>query len=188
MSKLTVHEFLPLTLANGPGARCCLWLQGCTLNCPGCFNPETHGMKDGSLVDVSDVFQWIKSAPGIEGLTVSGGEPLQQCESLVELLHLVRQNTPLSTLIFTGYTLEEVQSMPSFKNLRQLIDVLITGRYVAHAENRTGFIGSASKTVHYFSSRYDSKDLESVPISEVIISPTGHLAITGVEPPRLRNE
>jgi anaerobic ribonucleoside-triphosphate reductase activating protein len=175
-----------MTLANGPGARCCLWLQGCTLGCPGCFNPETHSFKNDSNYIVSEVFDWIKDAQNIEGLTVSGGEPLQQQDALIELLELVRKKTHLSTIVFTGFSYEEVQSMPCFQQLARLIDVLIAGRYVEGSRIKSGFTGSANKTIHYFSSRYEANDLEIVPISEVIISRQGVLSITGVEPPKLR--
>lgn len=178
-----------MTLANGPGARCCLWLQGCTLGCPGCFNPETHDFKNDMDYSVSEVFGWIKDAErlnDVEGLTVSGGEPLQQPEALIELLELVRDNTHLSTIIFTGFSYEEVESMPCFKRLARLIDVLIAGRYVEGMRVKSGFTGSANKTIHNLSRRYEAHDLEIVPISEVIISREGALSITGVEPPKLR--
>lgn len=175
-----------MTLANGPGARCCLWLQGCTLGCPGCFNPETHNFKNDSNYSVFEVFDWIQDSQGVEGLTVSGGEPLQQPEALMELFELVRKNTHLSTIVFTGFSYEEVERMPCFDSLARLIDVLIAGRYIEGMRVKTGFTGSSNKTIHYFSSRYQANDLEIVPISEVIISRTGELSITGVEPPKLR--
>lgn len=187
-SKLKVHSFLPLTHANGPGERCCLWLQGCTLGCPGCFNPETHSFKNDADFEVAEIFTWIKQAKNIQGLTVSGGEPLQQLEALAELLHLVRSQTNLSTIVFTGFSYEEALLIPHFDKLKNQIDVLIAGRYVADMRVSSGFTGSANKTIHYLSSRYSTGDLELVPISEVIISHTGELAITGVEPPKLRME
>ncbi|CAN5565500.1 4Fe-4S single cluster domain-containing protein [soil metagenome] len=186
-SELKVHSFLPLTYANGPGARCCLWLQGCTLGCSGCFNPETHGQNNNVDFEVAEVFHWIKQAQDIEGLTVSGGEPLQQPDALTELLRLVRSRTALSTIVFTGFSYEEALLIPSFDKLKNQIDVLIAGRYLAGIRDSSGFTGLANKTIHYLSSRYSERDLELVPVSEVIISHTGELAITGVEPPQLRN-
>lgn len=179
---------MPLTYANGPGARCCLWLQGCTLGCPGCFNPETHSFKNDSIFEVSEIFTWIQQAESIQGLTVSGGEPLQQLEALTELLQLIRSQTNLSTIVFTGFTYEEVAIMPRFDKLKNQIDILIAGRYVADMRVSSGFTGSSNKTIHYLSSRYSEGDLELVPISEVIISHSGELAITGVEPPKMRKE
>ena len=40
-----IHAIEPRSRANGPGARFVVWLQGCTLGCPGCFNPATHARR-----------------------------------------------------------------------------------------------------------------------------------------------
>lgn len=119
---------------------------------------------------------------------MSGGEPLQQVAGLIELLELVRQKTSLSILVFTGFRYEEVLAMPQFNKLRTLVDVLIAGRYVAGMRTRSSFLGSANKTVHCFSERYSKEDLDIAPVSEVIISPSGELTITGIEPANLRNK
>ena len=185
--QLRVHSFLPLTVANGPGARCCLWLQGCSLGCPGCFNPETHSLKNGGLYDVSEVLTWIENAEGIEGLTVSGGEPLEQASPLMDLLALVRARTDLYILVFTGFSFDEVQQFPFFQRMQDTIDVLVAGRFVRE-QMKEAFPGSLNKTIHHFSSRYDASDLAIVPVSEVIISRSGELSITGVDPVKTRKE
>ena len=41
-SSLRVAQVVPDTAAEGPGRRFAVWVQGCPLACPGCFNPETH--------------------------------------------------------------------------------------------------------------------------------------------------
>ena len=115
---LRLHHFLPRSCANGPGVRAVLWVQGCSLACPGCFNPDTHALTGGERVPVTDIFQrLIALSASIEGLTISGGEPLQQRRSLLALLQRVRQETPLSVVLFTGYTWEEVQRMPDVEEL-----------------------------------------------------------------------
>ena len=99
---------------NGPGRRAVLWVQGCSLACPGCFNPETHAIEGGQSIAVAEFFDLIDSQAGeIEGLTVSGGEPLQQLEALTQLLRLVREHTELSVLLFTGLRLEEILRLNS---------------------------------------------------------------------------
>ena len=40
--RIRLHAFEPASRANGPGPRAAVWFQGCTLGCPGCFNPDTH--------------------------------------------------------------------------------------------------------------------------------------------------
>jgi anaerobic ribonucleoside-triphosphate reductase activating protein len=66
---LRVHHFLPLSYANGPGRRAVLWVQGCTLGCPGCFNPETHRNRGGEQVTIDDLFNRFVTLVGvIEGI------------------------------------------------------------------------------------------------------------------------
>jgi anaerobic ribonucleoside-triphosphate reductase activating protein len=107
-----------------------LWVQGCSLACPGCFNPTTHAFTGGELVGVDVLFQRLVALGNrIEGLTVSGGEPLQQRCALLALLQRVRRETGLSVLVLTGFTWDEVQRMPDAEALLVCIDVLIAGRY-----------------------------------------------------------
>jgi anaerobic ribonucleoside-triphosphate reductase activating protein len=76
-----VHAVEPRSQANGPGVRFVVWSQGCTLGCPGCFNPGTHP------VTAAGAGEWppgelaaaaAAQAGCIEGVTLTGGEPLQQ--------------------------------------------------------------------------------------------------------------
>jgi anaerobic ribonucleoside-triphosphate reductase activating protein len=185
MKDLRVHNFLPFSHANGPGLRAIIWVQGCSLRCPGCFNPETHPFEGGEMVTVSDLFDRIVAlGDAIEGITVSGGEPLQQWRPLLALLRRVRQETTLSILLFTGYTWAEIQQMPDARALLACADVLIAGRYDPSQHLARGLRGSANQTVHLLTDRYTTDDLESVPPAEVIITAKGEVAVSGIDPLR----
>lgn len=187
--KLKVHSFIETSLGNGPGRRCVLWLQGCSLNCPGCFNVDTHDFSGGEQLTVAHVLSLINAAQqefGITGLTVSGGEPLQQAEEIVTLLELVREKTDLSTVVFTGFTFEEVSAMPISERIKRCVDVLICGRYIESMRVATGLAGSTNKTFHYFSERYQQSDFDDISVGEVIIDEKGRLVLTGIDPLRLR--
>jgi anaerobic ribonucleoside-triphosphate reductase activating protein len=209
---LRIHRFLPGSRANGPGLRAVLWVQGCSLGCPGCFNPETHPFTGGELVPVDELCRRIvslESRPptvdrrppkeflsidgepqahnnsyqkGIEGLTISGGEPLQQRAPLLALLQRVRRETNLSILLFTGFTWLELQRMPEAKTLLACIDVLIAGRYVASQRLARHLQGSANKTIHLLTDRYTMADLQATPPAEVMISDTGEILLSGIDP------
>lgn len=184
---LRVHHFEPLSHSNGPGRRAVLWLQGCTLNCTGCFNPLTHSNSGGKLVYVNELRERLfRISHKIEGLTISGGEPLLQLKPLVSFLTQVRNNTNLSVILFSGFTFEEIRTMPQSDRLYSLVDVLIAGRYDHSIPSSNPWIGSGNKTVHFFSSRYSIVDLQKVPSSEVIIQPNGELVSSGILPLVLR--
>jgi anaerobic ribonucleoside-triphosphate reductase activating protein len=181
--RLRLHHFLPASRANGPGNRAVIWVQGCSLGCPGCFNPATHPPRGGQVVAVDDLFQRLLALEQtIEGLTISGGEPLQQPAPLLALLQRVRQESRLSVLLFTGFTWPEVQRRPAAMALLAGVDVLLAGRYEAARRLARNLRGSANKTVHFLTGRYSPEDLQAVPPAEVIIAPDGQVVITGIDP------
>jgi anaerobic ribonucleoside-triphosphate reductase activating protein len=180
---LKIHQLLNASRTNGPGLRAVVWTQGCSLGCPGCFNPETHDFKPGERVSIDVLASTLLDlAPGIEGITISGGEPFQQAPALAELLHIVRRSSPLSVIVFSGYTLPELNKIPAASRVLASIDLLIAGRYVQASRLAAGLVGSVNKTLHFLTPRYTSSDLESVPEAEVIINPDGGVVLSGIHP------
>ncbi len=198
---IRLHSFEPASRVNGPGLRAVVWVQGCALGCPGCFNPETHRMNGGEVWPVEKLVERILETPGVpgvqnpaglerpapdagrlEGLTLSGGEPLHQHRALARLLEQVRQKTDLSILVFTGYDWDELQRLKGIDRFLANVDVLIAGRYDASRRVAQGLIGSANKVPHFLTGRYTSKDLEAVPQAEVIVSPDGEIILSGIDP------
>ena len=183
---MRLQAFLPLSRANGPGTRAVIWAQGCSLGCPGCFNPQFHAFSGGEQLTVEQLFQRVvRLGPAIEGLTLSGGEPFQQREAMAELLTRIRDETNLSVLVFTGYTWEEVSALPQVGSLLAGVDVLIAGRYVAAERVARDLRGSANKTIHLLTPRYSLADLEASPEAEVFVGPNGEVSASGIGPLRL---
>ncbi len=186
--QLALAHRIPASRANGPGERAVIWVQGCTLNCPGCFNPETHPFGAGEILSVSSLLEWLKDLPpSLEGLTISGGEPLQQAPALAEFLLGVRETTQLSVLLFTGYEWNEIQPIRGIKEILDCIDVLISGRYQDNRRLAAGLAGSSNKTIHYLTTRYTPADLEVVPEAEIWIEPDGRILFSGIDPVKWRN-
>lgn len=184
---LRIHAFLPRSRANGPGERAVLWVQGCTLGCPGCFNPQTHPVNSGARIPVPALFDQIAALQvAIEGLTISGGEPFQQPAPLLKLLQRLRQETRLSILIFTGFAWSEVQRLPHADALLDCIDVLIAGRYDHSQRQAYGLLGSANKTTHFLTSRYQAQDLTTIPEAEITITSNGDILLSGIQPVQWR--
>lgn len=181
--RLRLHSFVPRSRANGPGLRAVLWMQGCTLGCAGCFNPDTHARDGGEWRDVREIVdQVLQLAPEIEGVTLSGGEPLQQIDAVLALLQIIHSETQLSTLLFTGFTFEEIKRMPRHQDLLHCLDVLLAGRYDQTQRHARGLIASANKQAIFLSNRYSQADLNAVPEAEIIVQPDGTVLLSGIEP------
>jgi len=180
---LLIHQFLPNSRANGPGVRAVVWVQGCSLGCPGCYNPQTHSFDKGNWTPVEEIVnQILQLGKAIEGITISGGEPFQQPEALYQFLGEIKAQTSLSTLVFSGYSLPEVQSRPLGKKIIAYIDVLIAGRFNQQKRVAHGLLGSSNKKIHLLSDRYSGEDIASVPEAELILTPEGEILISGIDP------
>ena len=181
---MRIHAIEPRSRANGPGARFVVWLQGCSLGCPGCFNPTTHDASGGREVEVEDLLAQLRAA-NVEGLSLSGGEPLQQAEAAQALLSGARA-LGLSTLAFSGYTLEEIRELPHGPEVLARLDVLIDGRYVSGERLATGLRGSANQRIQLLTNRYSRADVEATPVAEIRISRDGEVILTGVNPLKMK--
>lgn len=113
------------SLEHGPGNRLVIWVQGCSLNCRGCFNPETHSHSQGREYEVQEIADIINRET--EGITISGGEPLDQAEVLLEILRKVR--TDLTVILFSGFSIDEIVADDTKRKCLLHVDLAITGRY-----------------------------------------------------------
>lgn len=191
MPALRVHAWEPRSRANGPGMRFVLWLQGCSLGCPGCFNPATHAVEPRQVLQVGELVAMILAQGDrdrIEGVTLSGGEPLEQPEGALALVAALRAQTSLSILIFSGYTIEEIRAQPLGPAILQHIDVLVDGRYRAGQRLGHGLRGSHNQQIHLLSDRYTLADVEATPEAEIHIDPQGRITLTGVNPLKLKRQ
>ncbi len=179
-TRIRLHRFLPASRSNGPGLRSVVWMQGCTLGCPDCYNAATHSEKGGSLIGIDELLKLVQTAPGTVGITVTGGEPFQQAGVLLSFLHSVRRSTDLSIVLFTGYTMDELIDYQDRKACLPLIDVLIAGRYDASQHLARGLKGSSNQVIYLLSGRYSIEDLQKIPSSEVILSKEGEIIVTGI--------
>jgi anaerobic ribonucleoside-triphosphate reductase activating protein len=112
---------------NGPGYRYVLWVQGCKLNCKGCFNPETHAYNVATTMEIENIASEINSNPLIDGITISGGEPLDYAIELIKLMKMIKPR--LTSVIFTGYTIKEIVKDVNKVKLIKSVDMVLAGRY-----------------------------------------------------------
>lgn len=179
---LRVHDFMASSRANGPGRRAVLWVQGCSRRCPGCCNPATHSFQGGRTLEVGELCSRIEGlAATLEGLTVSGGEPLEQLPAVLALLERLRRGSRLSVILFTGWTFEQVASLPEAPTLLSCLDLLVAGPYDATRRRPGGLRGSSNQTLHFLTGRYTLGDVLEVPEAEILITPAGEVLCTGVD-------
>lgn len=181
---IRLHRFHPTSRANGPGVRAVVWVQGCSLACPGCYNPETHAHAggDGEIAVASLANRILALGDAIAGVTVSGGEPLQQLPAVDALLGALRARSSLSTVLFSGFAIDEIARLPGAASLLGRLDVLIAGRYDPSQRLASGLRGSANKVAHFLTERYAQADLDRVPDAEVIVMADGQIALSGIDP------
>jgi anaerobic ribonucleoside-triphosphate reductase activating protein len=110
---------------------------------------------------------------------------MEQAEGLLELLRAVRTQTGLSVLVFSGYTLKQIQLLPLGQDVLGCVDVLIDGAFDESRPVRRGLLGSAHEHVRLLTDRYTEEDMSRVPGAEVVIAPDGSVTVTGISPPSL---
>ena len=74
---LNVAMTMPRSMANGPGQRAVIWVQGCTIGCSGCYNSVTHPHKIQTITSPEKLANWINSIEDIEGIKTSIGKIIQ---------------------------------------------------------------------------------------------------------------
>ncbi len=177
---LNVARWIPRSVVNGPGERFVLWLQGCPLRCPGCWNPDTWDFEPREVMDADTLVELVLATPDIEGITLTGGEPLSQAAGLVPAVRRLRE-AGLSVLVFTGYELAELRGSPA-RGLLELTDVVVTGRYVEEQRDLSlTWRGSANQSVSFLTDRYSVSDVadSSRLHIEAHIGRDGEVVLTG---------
>lgn len=183
---IRVHGVIPESRVNGPGRRAVVHLQGCTLGCPGCFNPESHPHAGGVMRAAGELAdELVRSRP--EGVTVSGGEPFQQIDGLAALVASLRRRGVGSILVFSGYTLDEIEAMPRGREVVDAIDVLVAGRYDARVPAGGGLASSGNQRVHVMTPAHTAEELTAGwGEVEITIREDGTITMTGFPDARLR--
>ncbi len=116
----------------------------------------------------------------IEGITISGGEPFDQVQGLLELLDAVRNLSDMSVILFSGYTYEKICRMPESVEILKNVDVLIAGPFDSSCLQPKNLAGSSNKTYHFLTSKYSMNDFYSIPEAEIVIDSEGNITYSGV--------
>ena len=138
----------------GPGSRIALWVMGCPHKCNGCANPELWEVDRAKNLPANKLIRIIKGIIEkyeVNGITVTGGEPMAQATSLHEVLNLLDLPNDFDVLVFTGYTMDELSGFRNKKidSLLAKIDVLVDGRYMNARNSNSPLRGSNNQNIIY---------------------------------------
>lgn len=193
---MLLHAIIPASRANGPGLRTVVFFQGCQLGCVGCFNPLTHIFTGTDLATETVAEQVLRANEEypLEGVTLSGGEPMQQADRALELLQALRSQAPKLTVgMFSGYTGRELDEGRFWVWNRQItlrkkqrlwdiirahLDFAVLGRFNSALPCNLPLRTSRNQVLRFFSKRYSEADFGEQ-VFEVHIGNNGRTEMTG---------
>ena len=131
------NKIRKMDIADGPGIRVSIFMQGCTFNCKNCFNPETHDFSGGKEFTDDTINRVIELADNdmIEGLSILGGEPMhpKNIQGTTELAKKFKEKYPAKTIwVWSGFTFDKDLRD---KEVMNYIDVLVDGQYKDELHN-----------------------------------------------------
>lgn len=141
----------------GPYKRAVIWVSGCCFNCEGCI-AQNFRHNEGVSTTVEEMALWLLGTTGIEGITLSGGEPFLQAVPLSKMLSLVKRERDFGVIVYSGFTYEQLLkraiSDPGTEALLGMTDILIDGQYQKELDDNRPYVGSSNQKILIFTNRY----------------------------------
>ena len=129
---------------DGPGIRSVLFLQGCSMNCPGCHNRDIQKRGEGSLMSIDEIISFVESRCHNKRITISGGEPLEQWEALEKLLISLKEKG-FDMCLYTGWDFRQIP-----EKVFKLVDYIKTGNFVMEKRNvDIHYVGSENQKMYH---------------------------------------
>ena len=133
MKKLRILGTYKETVVDGEGLRYSIYFAGCTHACKGCHNKESWCPDNGTLITeeyLDKIINEINSNPLLDGITLSGGDPLYNPEEMLEVIKYLKEKTGMNIWLYTGYTIEELRKDNKRMAVLEYIDTLVDGKFV----------------------------------------------------------
>lgn len=151
---MRIARFEARTSVEGPGERSALWLQGCSIKCPDCCNPEMHDQCAGEEISINALAKKIISAHA-DGLTILGGEPLDQSIELILLLQQLAEAGYHGIILFSGYEWHSITADQTKRRATSLCDLVVAGPFdKKQTPSSRRWIGSENQTTHFITDFY----------------------------------
>lgn len=106
---------------------------------------------------MQELAEWLLDQQGIEGITLSGGEPMEQAVAIVQLIDIVRERRDTGVVCYTGCTYEHLlaDGTADQRKLLERVDLLIDGPYVQELHRPLLWRASANQRLLVLSPRYE---------------------------------
>ena len=133
----------------GPGVRIGIWFQGCSIRCKGCISKHTWEFNINYQTTISSVIEQIIKYSNLyntKSLTISGGEPFDQAESLFKLLVNLKNIGFSDIMVYSGYKFNYLQKKYSY--ILDYIDVLIDGPFIENKKTDKIYKGSSNQKMY----------------------------------------
>lgn len=132
------NKIRKMDIADGPGVRVSIFLQGCTFNCKNCFNPETHDFNGGEEFTDETIKEVLDLCDKdfITGLSILGGEPMhpKNIKGTIKLAKAFKERYPDKTIwSWSGFLIDNIVD----KEVLNYLDVLVDGQYKDELHNPT---------------------------------------------------
>lgn len=131
------------SITEGEGLRSVVYISGCKHQCPGCFNTSTWNFKCGEEFTISmqmEIIHEIGRHPLVQGLTLCGGDPFFSAKDCVSFLKLFRLHYPSKDIwAYTGFMYEQICKDQEKKELLDLCDFLVDGKFILDKKDLTLF-------------------------------------------------
>ena len=147
MTKISVLKIVESTTVDGPGLRTSVYCAGCVNACPGCHNPQSWDIKNGTLMSIDEIMGKIL-AEDFCNVTFTGGDPMYQASAFAELAKRIKSETGKDIWCYTGYTFEECIADDAKRSLLEQVDTLVDGKFVlALKDTDLLFRGSSNQRI-----------------------------------------
>lgn len=111
------------------------------------------------MMSAEEILSLIPQGKIPDGLTISGGEPFEQENGILELINLFSERFSDDVLVYTGFTLDELKARNSeiTDKILSSVSVLIDGEYIREQNDGQALRGSSNQKIHVFrhAERYD---------------------------------
>lgn len=121
------------SIVDGPGLRYSIFTQGCFHRCAGCHNQESRALDGGYDERIDDIVAEIAKNRIVQGVTLTGGDPLVQSEACLVLVKKIKKELTLNIWLYSGYLFEDIRDGVCGKAAVELLnwcDVLVDGPFV----------------------------------------------------------